>query len=62
MPDDPKPELILDALPERRFVFDSLAECARARTALKAQILELENALILLDYIEKGFEPVHGVS
>ena len=57
-----KPELILDARAERRFVFDGFAELTRARAALKAEILELENALTLLDYIEKDMQPTRGVS
>jgi hypothetical protein len=57
-----KPELVLDARPEQRFTLDSFAEIARARATLKAQILELENALALLDYVEKDMQPSRGTS
>jgi hypothetical protein len=55
-----KPELIIRARAERRFTFDSLAEVARAREALEAERLDLENALTLLDYIESDLQPPRG--
>jgi hypothetical protein len=55
-----KPELVIKARAERRFTFDSFAEVARAREALKAELLKLQNALTTLDYIESDLLPATG--
>jgi hypothetical protein len=55
-------ELVLSARADQHFTLDSLAVVARARAALQRELEELQNALTVLDYIEKSFEPARGVS
>ena len=55
-----KPELVIKARAAQRFTFDSLAEVACAREVLKAELIELENALTVLDYIETELQPTRG--